>query len=242
MGRPRTSTQSIGQNRRPVRSRRRVDISKIRQPQRNELIALAAKIQELVHAEDAHDSVLPDQILEQAARELDEPPYIVLGMMRHFRDYHACHPGQPPANAFTPVVPGRAAKANKADQHPAQPVSPETDDQPQDRPRRRKSIMSVDEPQHSELIEYATDIRFIADLQDAYGNAPDGETEGIATKYGKTSRWIQEQAVHLRRYKAAYPDAPDAEAFTPLPTGRQKGRTVPDDIREAIEKAYISKA
>jgi hypothetical protein len=221
---------------RVTRPRRRQDISTLPEAEQRRLIARAEAVRELLSRTTA-EGTIPDDLLAAVAFELEMAPYELLKDVGQFVAYHETYPGEFPANAFTPPLPGKTAKrqqkgVSSSDHAPLQAGGP----------RRRPHIMSVlDTDERDLLITYAARLAELEQMQRANGGRlPDGELDKAATELMESPDWIEKQVKHLRVYRAAYgsePDYNDANAFTPLPLGRPRGRMSDPKIVEFVEKA-----
>src|SRR5262249_46505877 len=92
--------------RRSLRPRKRQDISTMPEPEHSRLKVLAEVIRNLLtHKTD--EGTIPERVLELVAFEQELAPYELLKRVSQFEAYHETYPNQHPANAFTPLLPGR---------------------------------------------------------------------------------------------------------------------------------------
>jgi len=215
--------------------RRRVEVATLPKKEQKRLIAFALRVRDLVQDEDS--GTLSEDLLLSAAAELQKKPWELRAAMRQFRSYHATYSEQHPANAFTPLSSNRA-----------QQQSTQTDDtleatkvRARRPPTKRSPIALIPEPEQSRIRAFAERINELNKLKQALGRVPHGERERAAAEFGCTPDWISKNMGLQKEYVAAYPDEPFYNAHTPRQVGRPKGRTAPDEVREAIELARVNK-
>lgn len=222
-----------------TRPRRRVDISTVAKAERRRLEAFTAQFQELI-AEEAATGDISSNSIAQAAFELDIAPYEVVNAIYQYKAYHATYKDESPANAFTPPLPGKK-KTTVETTSDEEKVSSYRPPDGAEKPPRRPHISTILEPRRSEIIAQADRVMQLVLATRRNGNrAPDGARLAAATDLGVELVTIDKYVKQLEDYLAAYPDEAPANAFTPLPRGRPKGRTVPEHISDAIEKAYVN--
>lgn len=223
-----------------LRPRKRADISTVSNSEDcRRFKAMATWIQHLIDLETTHGAISSTDIA-QAAFELDIPPYKVVNAIHHFKAYHAVYKNEDPANAFTPLLQIRGTSSRV--QHDEEKVSSDRPLGQIKKPRRRPHISTILEPAYTKIIVYASRINELRETQARNANRlPDGELSSVAIELGVKETTLSKHLEQLKEYLAAYPDEPPANAFTPLPKGRPKGRSASNAVREAIEKAYVNK-
>jgi hypothetical protein len=219
----------------PFGARRRVEVTTLPKREQKRLIAFALRIQELVNSEDM--GRLSNDALLVAATEMQKKPWELRTAMRQFRSYHATYPGQHPANAFTPLSHNQPRQQVK---QPDDTVIEPSEAPVKQLPKKGTPIALVPEPEQSRIRAFAERIHELNKLQQAFGRVPLGERERAAAEFGCTPDWISKSMRLQKEYVAAYPDEPFYNAHTPRQVGRPKGRTVPDEVREAIELARVN--
>ena len=222
--------------------RPRVDISTVPQSERAALEHYAECIQKLIAEESTNNGEISESSIAQVALELDKSPYLVVDAIYRFKVYHSIYKGEAPANAFTPLVSGKT-KPVKPKQSSTNTEKVSSDQAPNIavQVKRRPDISTISELKRSRIIDYANRIHEVLRAKIKNGGiVPDGERRAAATELDVDITTIDKHVERLRKYLAAYPKEPLANAFTPLPRGRPKGRTVPSDVQEAIEKATIN--
>jgi hypothetical protein len=215
--------------------RRRMDVTALTKKQQKELIAFALRIQALVEAEDRGE--LSDDTLLSAAAELRKKPWELRAAIKQFRNYHTTYRDQHPANAFTPLPSNSAQQPTE----PGDTLPESTADSARRRPTKGTPIALIPEPEQSHIRAFAERIHSLNQLKQALGRVPHGERERAAAEFGCTPDWISKNMQLQKEYVAGYPDEPFYNAHTPRQAGRPKGRTAPDEVREAIELARVNK-
>jgi hypothetical protein len=113
--------------------------------------------------------------------------------------------------------------------------------------QKRQPIATVDEPLRTELINLASVIKGLVELRKACGGElPDGEIgrarDEIKQRTGKskTKRQIIYAMNKYEEYHSTHKGEAPANAFTPLPSKKPKGRSISPDVQSFIEDACIN--
>lgn len=241
MGRKKQVTQMPQTIRgRKLGPRHRVDISKIRSvKQRRELEEFATRIQALVELQTDLKEPVPEAVLQEAAHILKKPLHEVTESINQFIAYHACFPGEHPANAFTPTESEyNSQKRDTEHTQSERPMESDTSSGGNSRPiKQRPHINSVPEPERSELIARAEKYQELNDIEDVTGGTlPPGMLEAAARELGETKDWVTKQRKHLRAYHTVYPEDPLGTSLSPLKRGRPKGRLAGKDAHTEATK------
>ena len=205
----------------------RVDVSKLPRRQR-EVCQQRGEIAEQWLTRKQDNPIFSVEEIYELGAAMRLPPHKAFEQLLQAQRYKAAYAEQPIANAFAPRI-------QKAITHRKHNRSQDAEG-----PRRRPPIISVEEPERSRIIAYAARIEQLLNDKGTGNILPDGSAGHVARAFGYTERQVREDIKHLGRYKAKYTSAPAAEAFTPLPTGRIRGRSIPTEILDDIRDARLN--
>jgi hypothetical protein len=217
---------------RRIKPPQRVDISKLPARERKECLRLGDAASQWLTRKQDNPAFSEEELCELGIAMRLAPHEAFERLLQALR-YTTGYPAQPIANAFAPRI-------QKGNTHRKRKRSQDAEEL-----RRRPPIISVEEPERSHIIAYAARIEQLLDYKGMDNILPDGSVADVAIAFGYTERQVREDVKHLGKYKAKYTSAPAAEAFTPLPTGRIRRRSIPieilDDIRDArLNTSWLS--
>jgi hypothetical protein len=109
------------------------------------------------------------------------------------------------------------------------------------RPKKRPHIVSVPEPERSQLIEFSDRIKGLVELRGAHnGRLPRGELAKAAAELQLSESGVLYKMECYEAYHTAYPSEPPANAFAPVERGRARQRATSPEIVEIIRQAYVN--
>lgn len=218
--------------RKKIGLRRRQDIGKLGKKQQKPILAYATHIHDLVTAE--HDGTCSETMIQMAAKLFNKKPWQIRDAMDQYRTYHETFAHEHPANAFTPVIRKTPPAKREANVSASQSSSGST--------AKTIHIALVPEPEQGRIKAFAEGIHELLEMRKVMKRLPKGELERAAETFHCTTDWISKSMERQRAFVADPKNKgePFYNAHTPRQVGRQKGRDVPDEVREFIELARIN--